>query len=273
MPEALKLPADWTLPQTIRDRLGHAVGRQRAMVADGHLLLLLHAPPQPDETHRVGRVYWRDAAGTWRATAGLGSGATAFQRHLDEYDAAVEHLTDDEDAASGSAAYFEVIRRLGPIHRAAGNLHRTLQAARDALPGVRELIDLRDRSYEIQRKAELLYEVAKEGLEFEVAQHSEQLAEDGYRMSISAHRLNVLAAFFFPIVTLASIFGMNFDFGGEPLRLPLPFFVILGLGLAFGFLLRGYVALPLGANPLARRRRAGLRSGASASDTREPHES
>ena len=36
------LPATWQVPRVFRERLGVKVGRQRAMVADGHLLLDNH---------------------------------------------------------------------------------------------------------------------------------------------------------------------------------------------------------------------------------------
>jgi len=39
------LPTSWDIPQSIRRRLGNRVGRQRSMSADGHLLLVMHAPP------------------------------------------------------------------------------------------------------------------------------------------------------------------------------------------------------------------------------------
>ena len=36
------LPAPWQVPSVFRERMGTQVGRQRSMVADGHLLLVLH---------------------------------------------------------------------------------------------------------------------------------------------------------------------------------------------------------------------------------------
>lgn len=49
------LPANWQLPEEIRNRIGNRAGRQRAMSYDGHLLLVLHAPPASEETERQGR--------------------------------------------------------------------------------------------------------------------------------------------------------------------------------------------------------------------------
>jgi len=53
------------VPDVFRRRLGEQSGRQRAMQHDGHLLLVLHAPPSPDSAERHGHVFWRDADGKW----------------------------------------------------------------------------------------------------------------------------------------------------------------------------------------------------------------
>src|SRR5258705_279200 len=59
----LHLPPDWQLPATFVQRLGDNAGRQRAMSADGHLLLVLHEPPAAGAPERTGRAFWRDPAG------------------------------------------------------------------------------------------------------------------------------------------------------------------------------------------------------------------
>lgn len=67
------LPSAWDLPPVFRDRLGSHPGRQRAMFADGHLLLILHEPPKPDVNERLGCFFWRHPDGTW-SSSGLGVG-------------------------------------------------------------------------------------------------------------------------------------------------------------------------------------------------------
>ena len=48
--DAMIIPPTWSLPEAIRVRLGQTTyGRQRAMFEEGHLLLVLHKPPGPDE--------------------------------------------------------------------------------------------------------------------------------------------------------------------------------------------------------------------------------
>ena len=81
MPEQSILPAAWDVPQRFRDRLGQQPGRQRAMLADEHLLLVLHAPPKPGDVGRVGRYFWRKPDGTWTSNE-LGIGPGAMHRHL-----------------------------------------------------------------------------------------------------------------------------------------------------------------------------------------------
>src|SRR5437764_1312400 len=53
----LHLPPDWQLPAAFAQRLGDNAGRQRAMSADGHLLLVLHEPPAAGAPERPGRAY------------------------------------------------------------------------------------------------------------------------------------------------------------------------------------------------------------------------
>ena len=78
------LPPLWEVPQKFRDRLGDQAGRQRAMLSDGHLLLVLHKPPHGDEPERKGRFFWRNPAGEWKASE-LRGGVNAVRMHLDEY--------------------------------------------------------------------------------------------------------------------------------------------------------------------------------------------
>ena len=96
---------------------------------DGHLLLVLHAPPKPEDQVRVGRFFWRAPDGTWTSTE-LGSGIRALNKHLDEYEDQIAALDRQEEEATTARAYFGVLERLSPIHRAARNLYHVLQEAR-----------------------------------------------------------------------------------------------------------------------------------------------
>jgi hypothetical protein len=108
------------------------------------------------------------------------------------------------------------------------------------MPDDRSLILWRDRAYVISRSAELLHNDAKNALDFAVAKRAEEEAVTSRRAATAAHRLNILAACFFPIATLAAIFGMNLNHGlgqWDRQNAPLPLIAVLAIGLALGVVL------------------------------------
>jgi hypothetical protein len=237
------LPASWKLPDEFRQRLGDQPGRQRLMAADGHLLLVTHAPPAADQEERDGRFFWRDDRGAW-TPSGASPAQPGVGELLREYERAIDKLQEDEDRAKSAREYFSLLNRLNPMVRSARNLHQVLQEAREAAPDDRQLILWRDRAYVISRSAELLQNDAKNALDFAVAERAEQEAEATRRVETSAHRLNVLVACFFPTATLAAIFGSNLDHG---LRYyddkygPLPLIVMLAAGFLAGIVLAMFI--------------------------------
>src|SRR4029077_1369179 len=104
---------------------------------------------------------------------------------------------------------FRLLQKVAPLHRTARNLHATLQQAREFVPDDRDLIVARDTSGDIERSFELLHNDAKNGLDYTVALETELQSQRTYEMAVSAHRLNLLAALFFPIATLSAIFDMK----------------------------------------------------------------
>jgi hypothetical protein len=239
-PDKSPLPASWDVPAIFRHRLGISAGRQRAMQADGHLLLVLHAPPQPEEEERHGRYFWRNPEGQWRSSD-LGTGPNALKSHLEQYAAVVEKFDAKEDHATSAEDYFAVLEGMGPVCRAAQHLHQVLQQAREAAPDDRTLINLRDQAYAIERRADLLYATAKNGLDYAVARRSEEQAQASHRMSVSAHRLNLLAAFFFPVATLSAVFGVNMRHTLEERYAPYTFLVFVAAGLLCGTVLTLFI--------------------------------
>lgn len=234
------LPASWQVPEKFRKRLGNDVGRQRAMQHEDHLLLVLHAPPKPDDDHRVGRFFWRRPDGQW-TSKDLGSGTQALLRHLEEYEELIVRLDDQQEAATTSDEYFGVLSKLAPIHRTARNLHAVLQEARRLCPDDGDIINMRDRAYAIERNAELLYEETKNALDFAMARRMEEQAESTRYMAVTSHRLNMLVAFFFPIATLTAIFGINLEHGYERRHAPYLFLTTIGIGLLLGVFLTAIV--------------------------------
>tara|TARA_R110002095_G_scaffold198854_1_gene178459 strand:+ start:3960 stop:4709 length:750 start_codon:yes stop_codon:yes gene_type:complete len=236
MHESSLLPATWDVPAEFFDRLGKQVGRQRTMIAEGHLLIILHAPPSPEDMYRKGRFFWRQPDAMWHSSEFKG-GADALNQHLDEYQQILEDFDEKVDQAINSREYLEVLNHLGPVYRALCHTTQALQVAREAVPKDKFLIDFRDSAYRLERIAELLLEDAKNALEYIVVKQAEEQAQVSARIELSTHRLNLLIAYFFPIATLSTIFGSNFRHGFEQFMTPYPFWIMVGAGLVLGFAL------------------------------------
>jgi hypothetical protein len=234
------LPSSWPVPDVFRKRLGEDVGRQRAMFHEGHLLLVLHDPPRPDEVERGGRFFWRKPDATWVSTTEA-AGQTAIDKHLDEYESAIDKLDAREAAAHSSQDYFEILHALTPLVRATHNLHATLQEARELVPDDRRILNYRDRAYTLSRQADILQADAKIALDYRIARQAEEQSRSSRQMAHAAHRLNLLVAFFFPIATLTAIFGVNLWLPWENIRTPGPITGLLAAGLLAGLVLMLFV--------------------------------
>jgi hypothetical protein len=230
------LPDVWQVPQVFRSRLRESVGRQRAMSADGHLLLVLHAPPKPNEPKREARLFWRAPDGAWRGT--LGPRIAALQQHLAEYDALLATLDEAADRADRADDFLAILHAIAPLRRSTRNLYETLQEAREMAADDADLIVCRDQAYALQRRAELIESETRAGLDCAVARRAEEQAEYSHRMALASHRLNVLAAMFLPLATLSSVFSMSLRPGLDPYdRSPWLFWSIVLAGLVAGFCL------------------------------------
>ncbi|MBC8289230.1 MAG: hypothetical protein H8E37_02835 [Planctomycetes bacterium] len=230
------IPETWDVPEVFRQRLGDSAGRQRAMVCDEHLLVILHQPPFPDDTTRDARIFWRNPAGEWAANDTSGQ-IRSLEKHFEQYRIRLDELEKREETATAADQYFEILSELTALHRAARNQHAAFQEARESIDA-RDLINFRDQCYAIERLAELQQSDAKNALDLTIARQAEEQAETGYHMSISAHRLNVLVAFFFPIATLCAIFGTNLETGLEKLSPPIPFLATIAAGMLIGVILK-----------------------------------
>jgi len=86
------LPLEWEIPGPLRARVGaRTAGRQRALAAEGHLVLVLHRAPGPDDNERSAAFFWRAPDGRWQSTPDAG-GLAALRRHLHEYAALEDRL-------------------------------------------------------------------------------------------------------------------------------------------------------------------------------------
>jgi Mg2+ and Co2+ transporter CorA len=159
---------------------------------------------------------------------------------LDEFAEVLHRYDELEDVAKSATDYFALLQALAPVQRTAQHCHQVLQDARQKCTEDRDLIDLRDRAYENERRAELLYQGAKNSLEFYIAKRTEEQAESGHKMALAAHRLNILVALFFPIATLSSVFGVNLLHGLEESPPPYAFLGLVAVGLLGGIFLTYY---------------------------------
>jgi hypothetical protein len=160
---------------------------------------------------------------------------------LDQFADAVQKYDELEENATSADDYFAVLENLAPIHRTTRHLHQVLQEARQFCPDDRHIINFRDRAYEIERAAELLYNETKNAMDFAVAKQAEAQTKASHQMAVSAHRLNLLAAFFFPLATLSAIFGVNLLHGFEDVPPPIPILCLVGVGLISGIALMKFI--------------------------------
>lgn len=211
------------------------------MFAEGHLLLVLHEPPSANNRTRSARILWRNPQGAWTSNTNI-SGAHLLKKHIAGFADKLDGLERQLQAASGADDYFKLLQAVAPLHRTSRNLHSTLQQARDMMPEDRDVIVARDAAGDVERAFELIHMDAKNGLDYTVAQRAELQSQRSYEMAVSAHRLNLLAALFFPITALSSVFGMNIANGLELFSTKVMFWGVLGFGFLIGLMLTMLIA-------------------------------
>ena len=241
MVQAPLIPANWTsFPDEFRNRLGTTVGRQRSMDAEGHLLIVAHLVPEHDEVSRRGVLFWRESGGEWKCSNG-DPGRVALSMHMDRYSQRLDAFEHQEVAALNADDYLPLLEGLAPIVRSSRNLLEALEEARKAVPDVRELIDHRDRAYDLARQAELLYEDSKNSMDVAIVRRADEQAQSAHKMMVATHRLNILAALFFPFATLGAIFGTTLTDNWSWSQSPDSFILFVVISLLGGMLLTLFV--------------------------------
>jgi Mg2+ and Co2+ transporter CorA len=126
-----------------------------------------------------------------------------------------------------------------PVARTARNMLRALQQAREGMEA-RELIELRDTAGELERSSELTVADAQNALEYLETKAAEEQTVLAKKAGDAQHRLNLIAALFFPVTALGSILGTNMHTGleGHP---PWVFWIVFVAAFATGFAVRGSV--------------------------------
>ena len=206
------IPKQWQVPQVFRDRLGADPGKQRVMSEEGQYLIILHkVPSAADRGARTAVLFWINEAGEWKSTPDSG-GISGLIQHLDEY----EETTKKLEAELDSPAALQCAERLHqihdnatPLHRASRHLLAVMEDLRVLFSENRKLLLLRDTAVNIERSADLLLADTKSSLEFLIAQNSMKQANAAHMATLEANKLNRLAAFFFPVITIASILSIK----------------------------------------------------------------
>lgn len=237
---ASPLPKNWEIPNAIRNRVGREAGPQRSMFEEGHLLVIVHRMPGPDERERVPVFFHRTPEGHWRGSDSKAQGPTALTEYLTAYETRLHQLEDEEIKANTATQYHALLEAGAPVLRASRGLHRAFQQAREMVKEDRDLINFRDKAASIERSAELLMQDAQSGLNYIAARQSEAQAASAAQMAASSHRLNLLAALFLPLTALCSIFGMDVKSGLEN-RVDY-FWIIVGAGVLLGLCVSMLVA-------------------------------
>lgn len=240
MADAPLIPSNWQLPDYFRGRLGVSAGRQRLMNGDQHMLIVAHAVPKAGESSRRGLLFWRNAEGEWKSSNG-DPGKMAISNLLEVYEETLEQFETLEAKAQLAADCLPLLDGLAPFVRSSRNLYEVLQEARAAAPEVKELIDVRDRAYELSRSAELLYQDAKNSMEVAVVRRAEEQAAASERLANASYRLNTLAAIFFPLATLGAVFGTSLTENWSWSRSSGPFVMFVASGILLGLVLVGFV--------------------------------
>ena len=234
------LPTSWQLPDAVKVRLGqNTYGRQRAIFEEGHLLLVLHRPPGPSDRTREGSLFWRTPRGQWEFNRGAAATA-ALERQVQSYSELEGQLAHQYEAVETSGQLFALLEALTPLLRSARNQHLALQNARDGLPTDPFLIEVRDLAYEVERNLELLTEDVRNAIQYRQAREAESTSQSSREALQASHRLNTLAAWFFPLTALTSVFGMNLPNGVNQWGAWL-FWLLFAGGVGLGFLIKGWV--------------------------------
>ena len=230
----------WDLPVRIEKRIGpNTYGRQRIIQEGDDLLIILHRLPAADQILREHKVFWRKSNADLECN-GQPNGVFQFRTLIDTYEKKLEELDRRYAQADTSDELFGLIEELVPINRASTNIATTLQAAREAVPDDTFLLELRDVTSELQRNFEIMLSDAQIALEYRLAKNSEIQSVQAREAVEAQHRLNVLAAIFFPLTAVATIFGMNLSHGFE--QRPMVFFwLVVVAGISLGFWMKRWV--------------------------------
>lgn len=231
------IPKAWSIPDIFRARMGSDVGKQRLMSEEGHHLVVLHEiPVLSDKGQRSPALFWVNDVGEWKSMPESG-GRSALKQLVQGYQEKISALELKMTKVEGDNTpedVHEVIDEAAPLQRTARGLARVMQALRETLKEDREVLNIRDTAVSLESSIDLLIADAKSTLDFMTAKNTMIQAKESAKAAREAQKLNRIAALFFPLVTLAALFGMNAP--ADVLRSDGSIIVIL-VGLVMGVLL------------------------------------
>ena len=203
------IPKSWNVSPTIRQRVGEEAGRQRLITEDGEILVLLHSVPSAkDKGRREAAQFWCDGMGNWKSSPHSG-GRSELRTLVESYQKRMGELDSSLELAEDATVIHAVIDEATPVARAGRHLAQVICELRIALRDDLEILSIRDQAVNMERSGDLLLQDAKSSLDFSIAKNAAAQAKDAQKSAQEAQKLNRLAAFFFPLMTIAAVFGMN----------------------------------------------------------------
>ncbi len=235
-----RLNYSWDLPQAIIDRLGtNTYGSQRNIFEEEHLLIILHDIPVNNENEREHKVFLvKPNKEIW--CNGISNGEFEMNQLLANYKNIFDQLEEEMETAKEAQKHFAVLERLVPINRAIKNISKTLKEARTITEHNGFILEMRDWADDLQRNYEMLLADSKLALAFRIAQKTEEQVEKSSDALRAQNKLNTLAAFTFPIMSVATIFGMNLQHGLET-KPTYIFWGVFSTGIIVGLIVKGWL--------------------------------
>lgn len=246
-------PKIWDLPFDIRRQLSGRGGRQRAIAADNHLMIVLYQVPETKSDRGETVYFWRNHEHVWHYSE-RGGGFSSLEKVIEDYANRIAELEESLSEAKDSRARFQLLDEVTPVLRSVRNLadalHKALElsdqqalaatvnkARRDDEPQPSQLQNVCDHANEISRAAEILKSDIESAIQFAQARQQELQSHYVCQQSKAAHRLNILAATFLPVATISSVFGMNLASGLENMTALfwIVFLASIGIGAWVGY--------------------------------------
>lgn len=114
-------PKIWDLPFDIRRQLSGRGGRQRALAADNHLLIVLYQVSKPKSSRGETVYFWRNREHEWHYSE-RGGGFSALEKVVESYGNRIAELEESLSTADDSRARFQLLDDVTPVLRSVRNL-------------------------------------------------------------------------------------------------------------------------------------------------------